>query len=237
VFVYVPDLRKTRRAVGARGDGMFVPRYSAAGQGNARVIPYSQGGRLGTIEAGHGSALATAEDSERGFAGLALRPNAWAWRVVAQREVLAPLNARTEGWPLRDDRDYGPSGLSLASETWDVRWAVVIEGRARDDGVASPRVTYWVDAQTAQPLYAMRRSASGALREVGVLAHRYSADVARYPTFPDGSAARVFDPVAAAFLALPSGGWRRESWDSRSVPLNEVELRSLLSTDALLRGH
>jgi hypothetical protein len=113
---------------------------------------------------------------------------------------------------------------------------VVIEGHARDGSAPLPRVTYWVDAQTAQPLYVMRRSASGALREVGVLAHRYSADAARYPAFPSGEPANVFDPVAAAFLDLPSGGWRRESWDARSVPLDSGELRSLLSTDSLTRG-
>lgn len=236
LFVYLPDLRKMRRAAGARSDGMFVPRYRAAGQGNARVVPYGQGGRLGSIEAGHGSALAVGEDIERGFTGLALRPNAWTWRVVAEREVLAPLNARTVGWPTREDRNHGPNGLSLASDTWDVRWAVVIEGRARDPDAPTPRVTYWVDAQTAQPLYAMRRTANGGLREVGVLAHRYSGDVARYPAFPSGAAANVFDPVAAAFLIVPSGGWRRESWDARSVPLDASELRPLLSTDALVRG-
>ena len=236
VFVYLPDLRKLRRAAGVRSDGMFVPRYRAAGLGNASVLPYAQGGRLGAVEAGHASALAAAEDIERGFTGVALRPNAWAWRVVAEREVLAPLNARVPGWPLREGRNYGPRGLSLASDSWDARWAVVIEGAARAPDVPLPRVTYWVDAQTAQPLYVIRRSASGALREVGVLAHRYSGDAPRYPTFPNGETANVFDPVAAAFLTLPSGGWRRESWDAQSLPLEASELRALLSTDALTRG-
>jgi hypothetical protein len=186
---------------------------------------------------GNGFAIAVAEDIDRGFTGLALRPNAWSWRVVAEREVIAPLNARVEGWPLRENRNYGPSGLSLASETWDVRWAVVIEGRAHERDAPAPRVTYWVDAQTAQPLFVMRRSATGALREVGVLVHRYSGDAARDPAFPSGEAANVFDPVAAAFLTLPSGGWRRESWDARSVPVDPRELRALLSTDGLVRGH
>jgi len=214
---------------------MFVPRYRAAGQGNARVIPYGQGARMGTIEAGHAGALAAAEDIARGFTAFALRANAWTWRVVAEREVLAPLNARSEGWPLAE-RNYGPSGLALADDTWDVRWAVVIEGRAHEANVPLPRVTHWVDAQTAQPLFVMRRDASGALREIGVLAHRYSGDVARYPAFPSGDAANVFDPVAEAFLVLPSGGWRRESWDVRSTPLEANELRALISTDSLSRG-
>lgn len=237
IFVYVPDLQKTRRAAGARADGVFVPRYRAAGQGNARVVPYGQGGRLGAIEAGHGGALAATEDIGRGFTGLALRPNAWTWRVVAEREVIALLNASTEGWPLREGRNYGPSGLSLASDRWDVRWAVAIEGRARGaapSGVA--RVDYWIDAQTAQPLYVMLRDGGGELREVGVLGHRYSGDIADYPAWPSGEPANVFDPVAAAFLAQPGGGWRRESWDVRSLPLEQGALRALLSIDRLSRG-
>jgi len=236
VFVYLPDLRKLRRAAGSHSDGLFMPRYRAAGQGNARVVPYGQGGRIGSLEAGHGGTLALGEDIDRGFTGLALRPNAWSWRVIAERELIAPLNARTEGWPLRDDRNYGPSGLSLASDTWDVRWAVAIEGRARDSAAPFPRVTYWVDAQSAHPLYVIRRASGGSVREVGVLAHRYSGDVASYPAFPSGEPANVFDPVAAAFLTLPSGGWRRESWDARSVPRDPQELRALLSTDGLVRG-
>lgn len=236
VFVYLPDLRKLRRGAGARADGVFVPRYRSAGGGNARALPYGQGGRAAVIEAGHGRALAVAEDIDRGFTGLALRPNAWTWRVVAEREVLAPLNARVEGWPLRANRNHGPSGLSLASDTWDLRWAVVIEGRARGDPLRLPRVTYWIDAQTVQPLYVMRRAAGGALREVGVLAHRYSGDVPGYPVPASGEPVNAFDPVAAAFLALPSGGWRRESWDARSLPLEPRALRERLSTDALVRG-
>jgi hypothetical protein len=236
VFVYLPELRKTRRGPPAQVDGMFVPRYRAAGSDNARVLPYAQGGRMGAIDAGHAGALAVSEDAERGFTGLALRPSAWAWRVVGEQEVVAPLNARVEGWPLRDGRNHGPSGLSLASDTWDVRWAVVIEGQAKEPGARLPHVTYWVDAQTAQPLYVMRRSASGTLREVGILAHRYSGDVPSYPTFPNGEPANVFDPVAASFLGLPSGSWRRESWDVRSTPIDAAELRALVSTDSLSRG-
>ncbi len=236
VFVYLPALRKMRRGVGSRSDGIFVPRYRVAGPGNARVVPYGQGGRLGAIEAGHAGAIAVAEDIDRGFTGLALRPNAWTWRVVAEGAVIAPLNARVPGWPLREGRNYGPSGLSLASDTWDVRWAIAIEGRARDPERPLPRVTVWLDAQTVQPLYVIRRTQSGALREVGVLAHRYTGDDPDAATRPSGASASAFHPVAAAFLALPSGGWRRESWDTRSVALDPVERRALLSTDALTRG-
>jgi hypothetical protein len=82
----------------------------------------------------------------------------------------------------------------------------------------------------------VRRTASGAPREIGVLAHRYSGDVARYPSLPSGEPANVFDPVAAAFLTLPSGGWRRDAWDVRSLPMEPAALRARVSNDALMRG-
>ncbi len=235
-FVYLPDAKKMRRAASVWSDGMYAPRYRAAGQGSAGVIPYGQGERLAAIEAGHGRALAATEDIRRGFTGLALRPNAWKWRFIAEREVLAPLNARTEGWPLRAGRNHGPGGLSFASDAWDLRWAVVIEGRARQPQAGIARITYWVDVQTAQPLYVILRRESGEPLELGVLAHRYSGDVPGYPAWPTGDAANVFDPVAAAFLALPSGGWRRESWDVRSLPPETNALRALVTTDALVHG-
>ena len=150
--------------------------------------------------------------------------------------MIAPLNARVPGWPVREGRNHGPSGLSLASDAWDVRWAVVLEGRSRDGDRSLPRVTHWVDAQTAQPLYVIRRSRSGALREVGVLAHRYAGDDPRAQRLLEGGTANAFDPVAAAFLTLPSGGWRRESWDARAAPVDSRVRRALLSTSDLSRG-
>ena len=35
--------------------------------------------------------------------------------------MLAPLNATRPGWPDEPDRNYGPSGLSVATDRWDVR--------------------------------------------------------------------------------------------------------------------
>ncbi len=48
----------------------------------------------------------------------------------------------------------------------------------------------------------------------------------------------VFDPVAAVFYYVPGGaGWRRESYDVRSVPVDPARLRKLTSTDELMKGH
>ena len=68
------------------------------------------------------------ENLRRGFTGLALRPNAYVWRVQGEREVLAPINVTRGGYPEDRERNFGPSGLSVGNDRWDVRYAVVIQG-------------------------------------------------------------------------------------------------------------
>jgi hypothetical protein len=77
------------------------------------------------------------------------------------------------------------------------------------------------------------------LLDVGILVHRFSSDLGTYPERPGGEPAHVFDPVAAVFYYVPGGGagWRRESYDVRSIPVDPGELRKLTSTDELLKGH
>ena len=74
---------------------------------------------------------------------------------------------------------------------------------------------------------------------VGILAHRFSGDVVDYPEWPGGKQSTVFEPVAASFYnALEGrGGWRRESFDLRSVPFSNNKRRVMTSSSALMRNH
>jgi hypothetical protein len=243
-FVYIPELRKARRAASAWIDGIYTPRYRVAGQNDGGLVPFARGGSeyapgFEMLPAGAGKSIAATEDIRRGFMGLAIRPNAYAWTLVGEREVLAPLNGSAVGWPLDPDRNYGTFGLSVASDRWDVRWAVVLRGRALKEVEGVAAVTLWLDWQTQQPLYFMTQKKNGALIDVGILVHRYSSDIAQYPAWPSTEPASVFDPVAAAFYYVPGrgSGWRRESYDVRSLPLEPDDLRKLTSTDELLKGH
>jgi len=213
-FVYVPTLRKVKRAPGPWSDGLFTPRYrDTDGSGDV------------------------AEDARRGFTALSIRPNAYVWRLLEVRETIAPLAVARVGYPQRPARDFGESGLSLASDRWDVRQAVVIQGALREGGRDRDFLTLWIDAQTQQPLYAIARRRGGQVVEVGILAHRYSGDVPGYPSLRDGAEARVFDPVAAVFVdTAAGGGWRRESYDLDSTPPPPHELERMLSSSYLERG-
>lgn len=238
-FVYVPTMRKSRRAATAWVDGLYTPQYRVSGDSGGGPVPFGsdQFGPSGSIQPTAGLSIAATENLRRGFTGLAIRPNAYEWRLVAERPVLAPLNATVPGWPRFDDRNFGPSGLSVATDTWDIRQAVVIEGRARKvvDDVGYVRL--WIDAQTAQPLYVMTERPNRLALDVGQLVHRWSGENKQYPAWPDGKPANVFDPVAAVFFDVASGraGWRRESYDIRSLPVDESDLREMTGVEALDR--
>lgn len=241
-FVYVPTMRKVRRAATTWVDGLYTPRYRVTGDSGGGAIPVGGGGGFGpggSISPSAGESIAVTENLRRGFTGLALRPNAYVWRLLDEREVLAPINVVREGFPEEPERNFGPSGLSVGSDRWEVRYAAVIQGALKERGREYDYVTLYVDYQTQQPLYYITKQRDGArLAEVGILLHRFSGDVIEYPSWPGGEPAHVFDPVAAVFFDSADGGsgWRREAYDVTSVPRDPDEVSSLVSPSHLSRG-
>lgn len=235
-FVYVPSLRKSRRAASAWVDGLYTPRYRVGTDGRGGGLALAGGG---AIHPAASEAIAATENLRRGFEGLTLRPNAYHWRVLDEREVLAPLNVTRSGYPEDPERNFGPSGLSVGNDRWDVRHAIVIQGALRERGRERDLITLYLDLQTQQPLYWISKTRGGDLAEVGILLHRYSGDRMEAPTWPTGAPANVFDPVAAVFVDSADGhsGWRRENYSVSSLPPSDEALERWLSTSTLERGH
>jgi len=239
-FVYVPAMRKQRRGATNWVDGLYVPSYTGGTEAAGGGMIYGDGssGSSGTIAPTAGLSIATSEDRGHGLTGISLRPNAYVWRYLGEQAVLAPLNAARDGYPQDPMRYFGWSGLSLASDRWDVRWAVIVEGAFRIEGSDLKTLEIWIDYQTQQPLYWITRTSRRRLLEVGILAHRFSGDIAGYPEWPGGVPANVFEPVAAVFYNAieGGGGWRRETYDVRSTPVDDDERRAMTSSDDLGKG-
>jgi len=238
-FVYVPTMRKMRRAPSAWVDGIYMPRYRVSGDAGGGGLPIggdSFSGPQGSIQPTAGESIRVTDNLRVGFTALALRPNGYVWRLRGEREVLAPLNVAWPGWPVERDRNFGPFGLSVASDRWDVRWAVVIDGLPRE-ATEYEMLTLYVDWQTQQPLYVVTKTRRGRILEVGIPVHRYSEDTLNYPGWPNGERARVFDPVAEVFYRVSDdSGWRRESYDLHSTPSDPRLRRRFTASDYLERG-
>jgi len=142
----------------------------------------------GSVNPTAGESIQVTENLRRGFTGLALRPNAYEWRYQGEREVIAPINVTRGGYPQEKERNFGPSGLSIGNDRWDVRHAVILQGSLKERGQEYDLVTLWIDYQTAQPLYIVtRRRMAQQMVEVGIWSR---ATAATCPRIPPGRAAR-----------------------------------------------
>jgi hypothetical protein len=226
LYFYMQKTRKVHDLPATGVEGIFVPSFSMASQ---RGEPNPGSGAEAASTPDPGSGPSAFELKRTGFEGLELRPLLYSFRVLGVEDILAPINAVSAAYPTDRSRDFGPSGLSWASDRWDLRRALVLEGAARPDAThgdpGRARMVLWVDLQTLYPLYFASYDSRGEPVDVGYWVGRFGEDV------------RVIEPVGAAF-ANPSvrGSWRRESWEVTSAPEPDGEVRRALSVGNLSKS-
>jgi hypothetical protein len=241
LHAYVPQWRRVRRINSARTEGIYMPSF-AVSMAPTQVLPSGGGageGSLGVVQA-PGDAGASIQTKRSGYEGLEFRPLLYEVTVVGLHDVLAPINAMVPSYPENPDREFGPWGLSFASDRWDLRRALVLDLRAKQTTGAEiePRQILYVDLQTLQPLYLATFDDKNEMTNVGMYVGRWSEDREAYPRWPDdpARAVRVIDPVGAAFANLAErGSWRRESWTNVSTPPPDDEVKQLLSVNQLTK--
>jgi hypothetical protein len=242
LWAYLPEWRRVRRINASQVEGLYMPSFSVGVQQATEIAVGggAGGGATGAASGGGGGGTITTKRS--GFEGLEIRPLLYGFRVLGVQDVLAPINAANALYPAQPDRDFGPWGLSFASDRWDLRRALVLEGTAKDakGGDQVAKLILYVDLQTLHPLYYLSFDSKGESRDVGMYVGRWSEDRADYPKWPDDPArpVRVIDSVGASFANLAeSGGWRRESWDLVATPPDDTSVKQLVSVGKLTRGH
>jgi hypothetical protein len=243
LHAYLPQWRRVRRLPAQDVEGLYMPSYSVGVvPAQQLTVPGAVGDAGGVGGVGLASEGGTIQTKRSGFEGLELRPLLWDFSVVGLQDVLAPINLEAPLWPEADERDFGPWGLSFASDRWDLRRALVLEarikGKPRERGEA--RQTIYVDLQTLAPIYYVSYDAKDTPIDVGIFAGRWSEDRGNYPKWPGAAERpiRVIDSVGAAFANLAvDGSWRRESWDLVATPPPDDELHRLTSVNDLTKGH
>ncbi|HJO23528.1 MAG TPA: DUF1329 domain-containing protein [Myxococcota bacterium] len=235
LHAYLPDYRRVRRVPASGIEGVYMPSFSVG-----VIKPSSISGLVGGAGSVGGAMAATITTKRSGFEGVELRPLLYEMRVLGVQDVLTPINARTPAYPVDENREFGPWGLSFASDRWDLRRAVVLEGRAKASrsGDQMVRFIQHVDAQNLVPLYYASWDYNDEPIDVGMFVGRWSEDREDYPRWPDDEKREVrgIDTTGAAFANLSvDGGWRRESWEMICIPPKDAALKRDLSVTNLTK--
>jgi hypothetical protein len=244
LVAFLPEWRRVRRIPAVDIEGLYMPSFAVG------VVPSQQlviggggayGGGVAAAGAPSGVGGGTIQTKRSGFEGLEIRPVLWSYRVVGVEDLLAPINIAAPVYPAEANREFGPWGLSFASDRWDLRRVLVLEGRVRGQPGfrGESRLTMYVDLQTLVPLYYISYSAKDEPIDVGVFAGRWSEERPDYPKWPDDPQrpVRVIDSMGAAFANLAEeGSWRRESWNLVGTPPPDVEFKKLDSSTDLTKG-
>jgi hypothetical protein len=244
LHAYLPTWRRVRRINSARVEGIYMPSFSV---GVRQATQLAVGG--GSMEGGGGGIAAAGgvggvsgsiSPKRSGYEGLVLRPLLYSFEVLGVQDVLTPMNAVVPAYPDNEDREFGPWGLSFASDRWDLRRALVLSGTLLEQtgGDTAQRFELYIDLQTQQPLYYMSWDSRDERVDVGYYVGRWSEDRPEYPKWQDDPERpmRVIDPVGAAFANLGEGGsWRRESWDVVSAPPEDRVVKRKISVGQLTK--
>jgi len=209
-WVYVPDLRRTRKVSETQRTNAFA----------------------GTD---------FSFDDLFSFSGL---PAFYEWSCLGERVLVAPVNTKVRAYPYPETADFGPGGLSYASDRWEARRAVGVRMTPRDPAHPYSRKDVWLDAQTFSPLYAFAWDQKGELWKIIYHVHRWSEDdlageKARswYPAWENVPEPRALQIVSEALLNVQTGtGNRIDFWNAQGSPPPLRDLRQRLDVRSLARG-
>jgi hypothetical protein len=241
LHAYLPQWRRVRRMNANNVEGIFMPSFSVGVVQDQQLLVGTgdAAGAGGVAAAGAGGSVGGSITPKRsGFEGLEIRPLLYSMEILGVQDVLAPINAAAAAYPTEEDREFGPWGLSFASDRWDLRRALVLGGTAKatTGGAQVSRFEMYVDLQTLQPLYYLSFDSRGERIDVGYYVGRWSEDRSDYPPWPEAPErpVRVLDPVGAAFANLSErGSWRRESWEMVSTPPEDRTVKRMISVGQL----
>ena len=170
-------------------------------------------------------------DDARSFSGIVPQ---YSWEFIGEQDVLSPVNTKRLGYPFDENRNFGPTGFSLADDRWELRHAIILEQSPKEEGHPYSRKQIWFDKQTYIPLFSVAYSRRAELWKLIYHTHRWGETEAQ-PDRIEGL--RSFLPVCDVIMNVISGtGNRVEFWDSRPTRYTKGGIRKLTDVGRLNRG-
>jgi len=166
----------------------------------------------------------------------------YTWKCLGRQDILAPVNTKVKGYPYVKDQNFGPYGLSFASDRWELRHAIVVRMTPRNVDHPYSHKDIYIDAQNLQPLYSMAYDQKNELWKIIYHNKRWSQDESLtgpwFEPWDEVPDPRVNSVVSDTIINVQTGtGNRIEFWDATGKPVgNKARIRRYIDVGRLTRG-
>ena len=162
------------------------------------------------------------------------------WKCLGEQDVLAPMNSQVKGFPYQRDHNFGPYGLSFASDRWELRHAVKIRFVPNNASHPYAHKDIYIDKNSMEPLYSFAYDRKGELWKIIWHNHRWSddPDYTEYEGWENVPEPRDLTVVSDIIVNVQTGtGNRIEFWNRTGDPFkSKGRLRRWLDVGRLSRG-
>ena len=98
------------------------------------------------------------------------------WTCLGERLILAPMNSKVKAYPYEKDHNFGPYGLSYASDRWELRDTMVVRMKPKNADHPYNHKDLYIDKQTVQAHYSFAYDQKGELWKILSHNKRWSED-------------------------------------------------------------
>ena len=175
-------------------------------------------------------------DDLRSFAGIVPQ---YEWICLGKMDLLAPMNSTVRAYPYHEDLNFGPYGLSFASDRWELRHAVKVRMVPKNADHPYHHKDLYIDLETMKPLYSFAYDRKEELWKIIWHNKRWSEDEADYyPGWAEVEEPRDLRVVSDIIVNVQTGtGNRIEFWDNAGTPLgSKGKIRRYIDIGRLSKG-
>jgi hypothetical protein len=178
-------------------------------------------------------------DDLRSFAGIVPQ---YEWTCLEERRLISPTNTKVKGYPYEEEQNFGPYGLSFASDRWELRDAILVRMTPKNADHPYHHKDIWIDKQTFAPLYSFAYDQKNELWKIITHNKRWSEDTTLtgvwFPGWEGVPNPRALVVVSDIITNVQTGtGNRIEFWDAHAEPFkSKGKLRRFIDVGRLTKG-
>jgi hypothetical protein len=164
------------------------------------------------------------------------------WTCQGEHRIIGPMNTTVLGHPYDKEHNFGPYGLSFASDRWELRNTVLVRMTPKNSAHPYDYKDIYIDKQTLTALYSFAYDHKGELWKIIWHNKRWSEDQSLTGTWYEGwedvPEPRDLTIVSDIIVNVQTGtGNRIEFWNRSGSPMrSKGQIRRFIDVGRLTKG-